>query len=286
MIMKYILTFIFCVYFFMSFSQEKKVYLSNQIEALWKSAAILKTPESVLYSKEYNQIFVSNINGNPVEKDGNGFISKLTPEGNIIDLKWITGLDAPKGIAVYKGHLFVSDIDRLIEIEINQGKIINSYQIKGAKFLNDIVVDRNGDIYISDTQTHIIYKVSKGVISEFIESELIKNPNGLCLSNGDLFVGTNQKIVRVNLKTLCVCDYILNTGSIDGLIYLESKEFIFSDWSGNIYITALGKETKKLIDTTPLNINAADIGYNEVTNSILVPTFFDNRIMSYQLLKE
>ena len=284
--MKHILTIIFCTYFFISFSQEKKVYLSTQIEALWKSAAILKTPESVLYSKEYNQIFVSNINGNPVEKDNNGFISKLTPEGNIIDLKWITGLDAPKGMAVYKGHLFISDIDRLVEIDINQGKIINTYQVKGSKFLNDVVADRNGDIYISDTQTHIIYKLSESIVSEFIESELIKNPNGLCLLHRDLFVGTNQKIVKINLETLCISDYILNTGAIDGLFCLESKEFIFSDWTGNIYITALGKETKKLIDTTPLNINAADIGYNEVTNSILVPTFFDNRIMSYRLLKE
>jgi len=282
--MKYLLIVVFSFYYSLGIAQGSKVYLSSRVEALWKSAPVLETPESVLFSKEYQLIFVSNINGKPNEKDGNGFISKFTAEGNVVEIEWIKGLNAPKGMAEYKGHIFVSDIDRLIDIDINKGEIIKSYPVKGAQFLNDVASDRNGNIYVSDSQTDIIYKLEDGVVLEFVKSDKIKGANGLCLSNGDLYIGTKQKIVKVNLETFCVCDYILNTGSIDGLICLENKDIIFSDWSGNIYITALGKETIKLIDTTPLKVNAADIGFNELTRSILVPTFYDNRIMSYKLL--
>jgi hypothetical protein len=85
---------------------------SNQVQAqqqeqikinkLWETAAVLKNPESVIYSPKQDILFVSNIDGKPNEKDQKGFISKVSPSnGNIIELSWITGLNAPKGMAIY-----------------------------------------------------------------------------------------------------------------------------------------------------------------------------------------
>jgi hypothetical protein len=85
---------------------------SNQVQAqqqeqikinkLWETAAVLKNPESVIYSPKQDILFVSNIDGKPNEKDQKGFISKVLPSnGNIIELSWITGLNAPKGMAIY-----------------------------------------------------------------------------------------------------------------------------------------------------------------------------------------
>src|SRR6201992_901027 len=74
------------------------------------------TPESVLYDADNDRYLVSNINGKPLDKDNNGFISVLSPDGQITTLKWIEGgknkvkLDGPKGTALAKGVLYVADI--------------------------------------------------------------------------------------------------------------------------------------------------------------------------------
>jgi DNA-binding beta-propeller fold protein YncE len=94
---------------------------SDQIQKIWETPAQLKTPESVLYEPTENVLFVSNIDGKPDEKDGQGFISKVSPiNGTVIELNWVTGLNAPKGMAVSSdsSKLYVSDIIDLVEIDI------------------------------------------------------------------------------------------------------------------------------------------------------------------------
>ena len=56
----------------------------------------LDGPESALYDSERNVIYVSNVNGPATEKNGQGYIAKLSPEGNLIEKVWLGGLDAPK----------------------------------------------------------------------------------------------------------------------------------------------------------------------------------------------
>lgn len=277
---------ILCMLCFISLcskAQEDKVYLNSKIEALWKSSNGLKTPESVCFSKKHKAIFVSNINGSPLEKDNNGFISKLTQDGNIVKLEWITGLHAPKGMGIYKDRLFVTDIDRIAEIDIEAGQIVRYYEVPDASFLNDIVIDQVGAIYISDTQANAIYKLFNGVVKKWLSSKNIAAPNGLCISKEFLLIGTKEKIVKVDLGKMTLSDYMLNTGGIDGLICFDNNKLIYSDWSGNIYLASLGKETIKLLDTTPLKINAADLGFDYERKVLFVPTFFDNRVMAYKI---
>src|SRR6185312_17381133 len=103
-----------------------------------------------------------NVNGKPTQKDQNGFISKVSPaNGSIIELNWVTGLNAPKGIATSnnKSTLYVSDITDLVEINIDNGKIMKHFNAPGSAFLNDVVSDNQGNIYVSDTITNTIYKL-------------------------------------------------------------------------------------------------------------------------------
>jgi hypothetical protein len=48
------------------------------------------TPESIHHDAVQDLYFVSNINGGPADADGNGFISRVSPEG-FVELKWIDG---------------------------------------------------------------------------------------------------------------------------------------------------------------------------------------------------
>ena len=108
----------------------------TKINKLWETTNDLKNPESVAYAPKQNVLFVSNVNGNPTQKDQNGFISKVSPSnGNIIELNWVTGLNAPKGVAISNNNsrLYVSDITDLVEIDIDNGKI-KAIQCTGKRF--------------------------------------------------------------------------------------------------------------------------------------------------------
>ncbi|MBW1673776.1 MAG: hypothetical protein JRJ45_09065, partial [Deltaproteobacteria bacterium] len=73
-----------------------------KVDKQWQTKKELRVPESVLYDESRNVLYVSNINGKSAEKNGQGFISKVSLDGKIEVLKWATGLHAPKGSAIYK----------------------------------------------------------------------------------------------------------------------------------------------------------------------------------------
>src|SRR6187402_460786 len=54
--------------------QEQQEVEQTQVNKLWETPANLKNPESVAYESEQQVLFVSNINGQPDQKDQNGFI--------------------------------------------------------------------------------------------------------------------------------------------------------------------------------------------------------------------
>ena len=65
---------------------------------------------------------MSSINGQILEKDGNGYISRLSPDGKVVSAKWVTGLNAPKGLRSAGGVLWVADIDEVVAIDIGSGR--------------------------------------------------------------------------------------------------------------------------------------------------------------------
>ena len=95
--------------------------------------------------------YVSNVAGKPTDKDGNGFISKISlKDGKVVTLEWATGLDAPKGLALVGDTLYAADIDKLAEINTKTGKIVALHDAPGATFLNDVAADGKGNVYVSD----------------------------------------------------------------------------------------------------------------------------------------
>ena len=258
-------------------------YISNKLIKKWQTPAELKTPESVYYDTERNIIYVSNIAGGPSDKDINGFISTLSTDGKILQIEWCKGLNAPKGIGIVGNYLFVADIDEIVKIDIQKQKIIQRYPIKDAKFLNDITTEAEGVIYVSDMNGNAIYRIKNSVVELFVKSDFLNQPNGLYTERNLLYVGLRDRIVTINIKSKEIKDYILNTGSIEGIISDGNGNFIISDWLGNIHLVNPNNHNEKLLDTTPEKVNAADIEYVIGKKLLLVPTFSDNRIMAYEL---
>ncbi len=278
---------IFLLFFFLSLNlvaQNKKSDQSASLQKLWETPDILTTCESVCYYDVAKVIFVSCIDGNPTDKDGNGFISQVSITGDIITLKWITGLNAPKGMGIVGNKLYVTDIDRIVEIDIVDAMIINEYEVEGAKFLNDITISSEGDVYISDMATSKIHRIHKGILETWFTSDELISTNGLFYEDKELLVGTKNGIYSIRIEDKRLWQLMKDTGGIDGLEADGKGNYIISDWQGKIQLVNIEKDPVVLLNTTDKNINAADIEYIPERNMLFVPTFSDNRVMAYELL--
>ncbi|HEY1024187.1 MAG TPA: hypothetical protein VGE26_03420 [Sphingobacteriaceae bacterium] len=258
---------------------DQKRYLNDALlQKVWETDAVLTTAESVLYDGGSNTLFVSNINGEPVAKDGNGFISMLDTTGKVRNLKWATGLNAPKGMAVMDGKLYVSDVDELVEISLNSGNISKRYPVKGATFLNDVATDGKR-IVVSDSRTGKIHELKNGDMVMLKDGQA--GINGLAFSSeGVLYSLDKTGVVEHGSGSTRIVNKVVTGG--DGLIILKDNTFIVSRWQGEIYLVSNGME-KLLLDTKAQKSNTADIEYLSQTNLLLVPTFAKDRVVAYRL---
>lgn len=253
----------------------------QQLIEIWQTDAVFQSPESVLFDGKRKQIYVSNINGSSDARDGNGFLSLMDVNGSIKELKWIEGLHAPKGLALYQNRLYVTDIDHLVVIDVESASIIQRYKAEGAVFLNDAVAGGNGDIYVTDSRGDQIYRLRNNRLELWLKVDSFLKINGLYASNRFVYVGSTV-IHKINRKSRRIQVIKENCGGIDGLEKYTKGRFIYSNWMGKIFLTTKGKDVC-LLDVSEQKINTADINYVMQQRLLLVPTFLDNRIVAYKL---
>lgn len=263
------------------FAQEN--YQSERLTKLWETKEGIKVPESVLFSAKDNVLYVSNINGQPWEKEGKGFISKLSTKGDFISLEWVTGLNAPKGMGIYNGKLYAACVDELVEIDIATAKVINRYKNNKAINLNDISVGKDGTVYVSDSGGKCIFCLKNGKLEVFVESDQIAKTNGILVDGGKLLAGSGNKAMSIDLSSKAITTLVDETGYIDGFVAVGDGSFLVSDWQGHVQQIRPGKGGIKLLDTTPQKINAADIEFIKTENILLIPTFLNNKVVAYKL---
>ncbi|HSB93504.1 MAG TPA: hypothetical protein VLC28_10315 [Flavitalea sp.] len=262
-------------------SSASSLYAQTNLEKIWSSDTLLKVPESVLYSKEGNVLYIANIDGAPADKDSKGSIGKVGLDGKIIQVEWVSGLNAPKGMAITGSSLWVADVDRLVEIDINGGSIKRSVEISGSEFLNDVTASPDGKIFVSDTKGKKVYQVTNGKPAVYLEN--LQGPNGLLFHNGNLYVLDNGSLLKVgNNKQMQTIASGMES-STDGIEPVKGNDFIVSCWSGVIYYIHGDGKTEQLLDTREQKINSADIGYDQANRILYVPTFFKNNVVAYKL---
>ncbi len=260
----------------------------------WETSGF-KTPESVLPVPAEGFAYVSNVAGQPLEKDGNGFISKISlADGKIIALEWAKGLDAPKGMALAGGKLYVSDVDKLVEIDPKSGAILAKYEAPGSVFLNDLAADDQGHVYVSDSSTSTIWRFAGGKLEKWMEGPALKFPNGLHVQGDKLIVaawgapGTSaQKSEASNLIEIAIADKKVSNlgdgtpvGNLDG-IEPEGDDFIVSDWvAGKVFLIAKSGKADLLLTLTQ---GTADIGYVPAEKLLIVPLMMSDKVVAYKL---
>ncbi len=246
---------------------------------LWETTDSLTTSESVLYDDESGRIYVANIEGDATEKDGKGSISIISDSGEILERDWVTGIDAPKGMGISNGKLYVTNIDEVVEIDIESASISKRHKVQGAEFLNDL--DTDGDkIYFTDMRAGKIHVLENGNISTFAENQ--GSINGIRVGDDGTIYGLDgEGLKKYNDDGSFEIINSAVTGG-DGLIMLEDGVYLASRWQGEIYLIQDGQETL-LLDTKAEESNTADIGFIPGENIVLVPTFLKNKVVAYRL---
>jgi sugar lactone lactonase YvrE len=221
--------------------------------------------------------------------DGNGFISKVRLDGSIENLEWVRNLNAPKGSALFGNKLYVTDINRVVVINVETGEIISEHSDPQAIFLNDVAVDHEGKVYISDYsgKNSIIYHLNQENLDIWVKGSEIDKPNGLYISGNELIVGNSGdgKIKAIHLEKKTIRTVSVVGSGIDGLKMDGEGNFIVSDWAGKTSWISKEGQVIELINTTQQKINAADLEFIVKKNLIIIPTFFDNRLVAYELLR-
>ncbi len=256
---------------------------AQHLEKIWATDSTLKVPESVLLDEKNQKIFVSNIDGKgPWDKDGKGSIALLTLNGKILNAQWVTGLHAPKGMALYRDFLMVADVDSVVIIDVFKGKIIKKVYVEGAQGLNDITTDKLGNIFVSDTKSKKIFYIGlyKGDVNIYLEG--LNAPNGLYFTDHTLhFVdaGSFYKLGKGKEKILIADGMTTDT---DGIEQIDDKNFLISCWSGVVWMVNVNGQKSILLDTKSEGINSADIGFDQKSKVLYVPTFWKNNVVAYQ----
>jgi hypothetical protein len=263
---------------------QSKVFQSEKLQKVWEVKG-LNVPESVMPVPGKNILYVSNIGSrNASDKGKMGFISILNADGTIKNLHWVTGLNSPKGMAIVGGNLYVTEVDKVTEINMKTGKVIKSIPIDSAEFLNDITADKDGNLYISDSNTGTVFKLSGNKATILAKSKDYKYPNGLTTVGNTILLGTGDRVVNIDLQSGVTKDFMLNTGAVDGIALIAPDVMLFSNWPGTVYLMKSGTDKELLLDTSSTeSTKSADFGYDAAKNLIYIPTFFGNSVVCYKL---
>jgi len=256
------------------------------------------TPESVLYDALRDRYLVSNINGNPTAADNNGYISVLSPNGMVIDARWIHGgksgvaLDAPKGLAISGDTLFVSDITKVRMFDISTGAPKGDITIAGSTFLNDVAADSAGRVFVTDSGltadfkpsgSDAVWMIEQGKPKSIAKSPTLSGPNGIAVDGSSLIVATfrSHDIFRLTLDGQRTDTSAVPTGGLDGLIVANGHVYV-SSWEGQAILKGTIGGTFTPVIT---RIEApADIGFDSKRNRLLVPRFNANSIEIYHAM--
>ena len=252
-----------------------------QLEPLWVTEGF-SAPEGVAAAPG-GGYFISNVAGEGDAKDGEGWISILSEEGEITETRFAEGLDAPKGMAVLDGVLYVADIDRVRIIDANTGDARGEIAISGAGFLNDATIWQ-GAVYVSDSGTARIFRLEGGAASVWLADEKLGGVNGLLGSGEKLLISTMDTgslyEASVTKELTLIAEGMIDA---DGIGIVEGDGWLVSAWRGDIFSVSATGEVTKLLDT-----RSEEILQNDLTvfgDMVIVPNWQPGTVTAWRIVR-
>jgi hypothetical protein len=253
----------------------------HRLEKLWQTDSSIAVPESVLPDEKDNVLFVSLIDGGGWEADGKGGVGKLSPDGKTYNGTWITGLQAPKGMGRVGNRLYVADITEVVVVDIQKGTIEKRIAIDSARGLNDITVDKKGNVYVSDSRTARIWKIQNDIPTLYLEN--MKGVNGLKSVGDELIIASGKTFLKADAQKKLTTIAELPQGG-DGIEPIGNGDYLVTSWGGYLFYVSADGKVETLLETHQNKINTADIGYDPKKKIVYVPTFNGKTVVAYRLL--
>ena len=276
-------------------------------QALWTVNTGLTRPNTAYYHQQSNSIFVSNYNGGRINREGNGYITRIGPNGEVLAEKWATGLNAPKGIRSLGSTIWVVDIDEVVGFEVtaDRGRLKSRVKIEGALSLNDLAITPDGTIFVSEGLSYSappdnpprIYMIKDGKPSIFVEGDDAgRLPIGLLVDGDRLIVGTlvarlegRPQLLAFGLETR-VRTALATTMAVDQISGIEPAEpgayFVSGFLSRRLLHVARDGKVTTLVT---FDRQVADIGVSPMgkqlteAGTIFVPFPSANSVSAYDL---
>ena len=255
-------------------------------------------PEAVRYDPEQDVYFVGNWGPGPASAtDNNGYISRMKPDGQIENLKFIAGgtnrvvLHAPRGMYIVGDTLWVADADAVRGFNRRTGeKVANvDFSAFDRGFLNDVAADATGTVYVTDTGKNKLYKVQgEGGPTVVVSDSALGSPNGItwdAANNRFIIVpfGGYKGIRAWAPGTSSMTIVGESTGAkYDGVEVLPGGRVLVSSQADSSLHLFTGNSGHAIIHTLG---PPADIAVDTKRNRVAVPVVALNHVEIYELPK-
>lgn len=264
-------------------------------ELVWQVGGFA-TPESVVFDRARNQFYVSNMaTRGETATPGDGFISRLDARGNIVDLKWVTGLQNPKGLALANGRLYAGDDDALVEIDLDRAAIVARHAPAdgGPAQFNDATADADGNVYVFSRRLDTVFRLADGTFAPWVkvDTNVTGKFNGLRADGDRLLLGSWQvpgpdgeqlgHLTSIDLATGAVGRIgSVPIGHIDGIEPDGQGGWTVTDWTHGalLHVDAQGEPTRLLT----LVKGSADHLYLADQELLVIPFLLDDVLRAYR----
>ncbi|WED23374.1 hypothetical protein L3Q72_19225 [Vibrio sp. JC009] len=249
-------------------------------------------PESVYVSPEHRWVYVTNING-----EKNGFISKLSKDGQINQLKWVDGLGMPTGMGMFENNLYVVDGKQVHIIDVETGNIRQSIKAKDATMLNDLTISDTGQVFVGDIAAGKIYTIVENQLVVWLEDKNLPHPNGL-LAQGNTLVAANLasklaqqfkpeefgSVYKIDLatKSVTLMNSSYRLGGLDGVTEFNGSLIVSHFPAGDIYQVT---DSERVL-LGKVDVSAADISVDDSSDTLFIPFLFNGKVAAYKIIND
>jgi sugar lactone lactonase YvrE len=266
------------------FQDCRAIYQHKNLKKEWELANKLNYPESIVYDKKRDVLYVSNM-----YNEGKEFISKIKPNGEIEKMEWVKGIYQPTGLCMNNDKLYAVGRFNLLEIDPESGSITKRFPFPSPGFPNDVTADNEGNLYVTDSRKNCIYKLVNDKFEVWLTRDDFKGANGILADKNKLLVGTSSdasiKVIDLTTKEVSVL-ISLSAGSVmDGLKSDGNGNYLISDYFGRIFKVTSKGESTLLLNTKAPKYFTADFEYTPEKKLLVIPSLEDNRIICYKIIE-
>ncbi|MDJ0909850.1 MAG: hypothetical protein QNI99_11695 [Woeseiaceae bacterium] len=247
----------------------------EQANVVWTAEGQFCEPETVLPLPDYT-LLVSNVCD--FREAGTGYLTLLGADGEVIDWRVVDDLDAPLGMALVDGRIYIVDTNRIRVLAWPGFEQQSTIALETA-VANDIAVSEDHTLYVTDTARGEVIVLTQDEESELLIGEArFPGANGIEIRGDDLYIG-GERLWHVDLE-----DQTVTTIGPEWLADIDGIEF---EADGTLQITPVGGPLIRLVEPVQVlggdGVSSANHGYAPNLGLALIPTGFDNTVVAIRL---